>query len=304
MNTSSRLASVLLLVLAGCGDGEPSADPYACMAAGGAACFQLPASTIAAADALGKPAQAALHCSPYEVHTSVAPVTFSGRTVNSFERTMTPLVHVEAFADLGLTSLLGETISDEVGAYELTIGTMPSQLFVRTTATGALPMHLLYQRTDPAVTQHAMFELATASRDDVATSLALVGDRFAIGKSQVTGIAYDCDGNRLVNVIANLAPESAAIGHRTFEPDVRTYYIADRASPALARRVDLAQTTIAGSFTATNVAPGRHFVQLWGFVSESAVADGADGLTLLGEAELAVPATETGLLVAVHARVP
>jgi hypothetical protein len=295
---------VLVVAVAGCADDKQPADPYACMAAGGEACFQLPANPIAAADALGKPAQPALDCAPYEVKTSAAPVDFHGSTTNLLDRTTVPLVHIEAFADLAMTSLLGETISDEVGAYELTIATMPSQLFVRTTATGALPLHFLYERTEVGVTEHDMFELATASRANVASTLELVGDVFAPAASQVSGIALDCAGNRLVNVIANVAPVSAAAGAREFEPGVRTYYTIDRSTPALGRRTELMQTTLAGSFAASNVRPGRHYVQLWGFRSEAAVVDGADGLTLLGEAELLVPPTETAIFVDVHGRLP
>lgn len=291
----------LVVALAGCADDKQPADPYTCMAAGGEACFQLPATPILAADALGKPAQPVLDCAPYEVKTSAAPVTFTGTTTNALDRAPTPLVRIEAFADLAMTSLLGETISDEVGEYGLTIFAMPSQLHLRTTATGALPLHFLYERSEA---QHPSFELSTASRENLASTLELVGDRFATGASQVSGVALDCDGNRLVNVIANVAPSSAAGGERTFETGVRTYYAIDRSTPALGRRTELAQTTLAGSFTASNVTSGRHYVQIWGFRSEAAIADGADGLTLLGEAEIAVPPAETGLVVDVHARVP
>lgn len=296
-----RISIAFVAALAGCGDGGPTADPYSCMAAGGASCFELPTNPITAADALGRPAQPALDCGPYEVRTSAVPVTLAGTTRNAFDRRTVPLVHVEAFADLAMTSFLGEAISDEIGEYSLTISAMPSQVFLRTTATGALPMRVLYQRTDVAVAQHDRVELVTASRADVASALELVGDTFARGKSQVTGTAYDCNGNRLVNVIANIAPTSAFAGARTFEPGVRIYYAVERTSPALARRTQLAQTSTIGSFTATNVAAGRHYVQLWGFGSESAMASGEDGLELLGEAEILVPETETALLLGVHA---
>ena len=41
-----------------------------------------------------------------------------------------------------------------------------------------------------------------------------------------------------------------------------------------------------------------------GASAEAAVVAGADGLTLLGEAELLVPPTETAIFVDVHARLP
>lgn len=297
-----RTSFVLAVALVGCADDNQPADPYTCMAAGGAGCFQLPTKPVTATDAFGKPTQLVLDCGAYEVRTSAAPVTFTGTTVNALDRTAVPLVHVEAFADLAMTSLLAETISDELGAYSLTIPAMPSQVFARTFATGALPLHLLYKRTDVAVTEHAMTDLSTASRANLASSLELVGDQFLAGKSQVTGIALDCNGNRLVNVVANIAPASAAGGSRAFEPGVRTYYTIDRATPALGRRTQLMQTTVAGSFAATNLTSGRHYVQIWGFPAESAIAQGDDGLELIGEAEILVPSTETGIFVELHGR--
>jgi len=297
-----RTSFVLALVLVGCGDSEPTPDPYTCMAAGGAGCFQLPTRPVAAVDAYGKPTAIDLNCGPYEVATSAAPVTFRGTTVNAIDATAVPLVHVETFADLAMTSLLGETISDELGTYSLTIPAMPSQVFARTYATGTLPLHLLYERSDVAVSRHDMTELVTATRANFATMLEVVGDRFVAGKSQLLGVALDCNGNRLVNVVANVAPESGAGGSRQFEPGVRTYYTVDRATPALGRRTALMQTTIAGSFAASNLDSGRHYVQLWAFPAENAIADGDDGLELLGEAEVLVPSTETGIVVELHAR--
>jgi hypothetical protein len=297
-----RSSFVLALLAVGCGDGEPTPDPYQCMAAGGAGCFQLPTKPVTAVDAFGRPTQLVLDCGPYEMRTSAAPVTFSGTTVNAIDRTAVPLVHVETFADVAMTKLLGDTISNELGDYSFTISAMPSQVHLRTFATGALPVHALYSRADVAVTEHAMTELVTASRANLASMLELVGDRFEMGTSQVTGFALDCDGNRLVNVVANVAPASAVAGSRQFEPGVRTYYTIDRATPALGRRVQLMQTTVAGSFAASNLEAGRHYVQIWGFPAENALADGDDGLELLGEAEILVPSTETGIFVELHAR--
>src|SRR5262245_43949624 len=116
-----RTSFVLAGLLVGCGDSGPTADPYQCWSAGGAACFQLPTTPVTAVDAFGKPTQLALDCGPYEVRTSAAPVTFSGATINAIDRTPVPLVHIETFADVAMTKLLGDTISDELGDYSLTI---------------------------------------------------------------------------------------------------------------------------------------------------------------------------------------
>jgi hypothetical protein len=299
-----RTSIALLLALTACSDDEPTADAYKCAAAGGAGCFELPTRVVEATDATGAPTAPVLDCSAYEVTTAGAPVTFTGNTVHAVNKAKIGLVHVELFSDLALTTLLAETISDEMGAYTLTVDALPSQVFVRTMGADTLPVHKLYERFDVSVTQHDMHDFITTTRNAVVGILDSVGDLFMTGKTQLTGYAYDCNGNRLVNVVANIAQSSAAAGERLYEPGVRVYYYAIDTQDALylARRAQSAMTNSPGSFLATNLATGKHYVQVWGYPDDAALDNGAEGLVLLGEAEIRVPGMETATFVSVHSR--
>lgn len=297
-----RTSLVLALALAGCADDGIAADPYACVAAGGASCFELPTRPAAAVDADGRPTPAVLDCAAYQTTSSTSPVTLAGKTVNAIDRAAIGLVDIDVFADASMTDQIGEVISDDVGTYTLTIEAMPSELFARTHATGALPVHLVHERIDVAAAHADMLDLVTATRANLDMVLASVGDAARPGTSQLSGRAYDCAGHRLVNVIANVAPAAAVDGEPRFEPGVHVYYEADGPVPALGRRVDVRQTTPTGGFVATSLAPGRHVVQLWGFVDDAALASGTDGLALLAETPIVVPPDETWLFAAVHAR--
>jgi hypothetical protein len=299
-----RTSIALAVALMGCSEEEPTADAYKCAAAGGAACFELPTRVVEATDASGADTTPVLDCAAYEVTTANAPITFTGRTVHAVNKAMVPLVHVELFADLALTMLVGETISDETGNYTFMVDGLPSQVFVRTMGTDTLPSHQLYERFDVTLMQYDMHDFVTTTRSAVAAIVESVGDLFATGKTQVTGVAYDCNGNRLVNVVANIAPSSAAGGTRAYEEGVRVYYygIDAQNTAVLNRRAQASMTRSPGSFVATNLASGKHYVQVWGYPDDAALANGEFGLVLLGEAELRVPSMETAAFVSVHSR--
>ena len=297
-----KVAIVLALAVLGCTDDEPSADPYKCMAAGGGGCFEMPTQPIAAADATGAAVTPNLACGAYPVSTSAVPVMLSGYTINARTMALTPGVHVEVFSDVALTNRIGETTSSDTGGYSLAIAAMPSLVHLRTRGVGLVPLQLVHQRVDVSVSDHGDHLLHVASREDLAATLESVGDLFLPGKTQLAGVALDCDGNRLVHAIANVAPASAANGSRLFEDGVKVYYARESDAAALDRRTRLHQTTSSGGFAATNLAPGRHFVQVWGFPSESALAMGSIALELLGEVEVLAPAEESGVAVSVYGR--
>ena len=297
-----RVPLVLFAALVACSDDEPAADPYKCMAAGGGGCFEMPTKPIAAADANGNAATPVLDCAPYEVTSG--PVTFTGQTVNLLNKAATPAVKVEVFGDLQLTLPAGNATSDDAAAYSLAIDPMPSQSFWRTTSAANLPLYFAYKRVDVTNPQQDMHDVVTATRANIGGILASVGDSFLIDKSQIFGTAYDCNGNRLVNVIANVAPNSGANGSRVFETGVKIYYYAldTQNMVALHRRTQAAMTSSPGSFVATNVATGKHYLQIWGYPSEAALAEGSAALELIGEVELAVPSMETAQFTSVYGR--
>ena len=291
-----------LLALAACGADEPAADPYKCMASGGAGCFEMPTKPISAADAMGLATTPVLDCAPYEVTS--APVTFTGKTLNMINKAMTPQVRVELFADLAMTQPRGDTMSDDLADYTLAADPMPSQLFARTSSTVNLPLHFLYQRIDVSIAQQTR-DFITATRENIGGVIQTVGDSFLPGKSQFFGTAYDCNGNKLVNVIANVSPSSAANnGARVFEAGVKVYYYAldSLNDVALHRRTQARMTSSPGSFVATNIGSGKRYLQIWGFPTEAALAEGSAGLELVGELEVPVPSSESAIVVPIHGR--
>ena len=300
-----RSPVVLLIGLAfgpGCSDDGPAADPYRCIAAGGEACFELPTDVVGAADAMGAAAVPILACDNFEIATSASPIMFSGHTVDfSAADTYLPAVRVEAFGDLAFTSKIFDETSDSEGAWAAT-ASVPNLAFGRTTAAGQLPIYFLYGRIDIDDPVQDMFDVQTATRLQIAASIEVAGDRFLPGKSQVAARALDCFGNRLTNVIGNIAPASGKNGSRLFEPGVRTYYGLEGALPVLGRRTEVSQTTSTGVIGFANLAPGHHFIQLWGFPDDASLAQGSLGLELLDEKELIVFDEEAAFLVELNGR--
>ncbi len=296
-------SAVLWVVLVGCSDDGPTADPYACIAAGGEACFELPTDVIGGADASGTNVVPVLSCDSYEVVSSPSPLMFSGHTIDfGSPDTYLPDVRIESFADVAMTSQLFDVTSDAEGAWAAT-ATVPSLAFARSSATGQLPLYFLYGRIDVNDPVHDMFDIQTATRQQIAGTIEVAGDRFLPGRSQVAARAFDCVGNRVTNAVGNIAPVSGRNGSRLFESGVRTYYGIDGAVPVLGRRTEESQTTSSGIIGFTNLSPGRHFVQLWGFLDASALAKGSLGLTLLDEKDLIVFDSEAAYLLELNARI-
>lgn len=295
-----RLVALLVGVL-GCSDDGPPADPYRCMAAGGEGCFELPTDVVEAATPEGVAAAPILDCSPYQIAQSNGPIAFSGVTTDLQDTELIiPGVRVEAFSDLAMTQVLFDKTSDDSGAYSAS-AVVPSEGFARSTAAGQLPLLFLYGRIDVNLASQTL-NVQTATRLQVASLIEAVGDRFLPDKTQLASVAYDCLGNKLVNVIANLAPASGKNGSRLFEPGVRVYYGMEGPLPILARRTELFQTTTKGTLAITNIAPGRHFVQLWGFPTAGDLAKGSVGLKLLDEKEILVPDGDNGILMPLYGR--
>ena len=293
---------VLLAFVAGCPDDEPTADPYKCMAAGGAGCFEFPTDPLAAADkSTGAAVAPNLSCPAYQVVTSPGPVTLMGTTTELIQEVVVPSVRLEVFSDLAMAQPLGDTTSDDTGLYSLTIDSAPSLSFTRSSADGKLPFYFVHQRVDVSVPEHNI-EFETADRMAVGKYFESVGDRFLPNKSQIIGFALDCNGNRLINTIVNIAPSSGMNGSRLFEPGVRTYYTTASDANKLGLRTMLMQTTQTGGFAASNLAPGHHFVQMWGFPTDADLLRGGGGLKMLAELEVIVPSSEIVLVIPMYGR--
>jgi hypothetical protein len=269
---------VFLCLLAGCaGDPDP-ADPYACMAAGGAACFELPSTAVEAIDVADNPVEPALDCAPVTATSFTSAV--GGHTIDLFTGTPLPGISVQVFDDVGLTAKSDDTVSDNYG--ELTV--MPRMTVATwwTDGDGRMPLVEVEKRTADG------FDALTTTTDDITALVTSVSDRLLPNKSVVITRIRDCNGNRLLNTIINVAPATGKNGSRLFEPGVRTYYYGGE-TKQLMRRTQLAQTTRESAAVATNLSPGPQLVQLWGFPTQADELQGTVGLRLLAEVEVVVP---------------
>jgi hypothetical protein len=290
--------AIALLVLAACTDDSPAADPYQCIAAGGGGCFQLPSTRVQAAADDGTLYDPVLDCAKYEP-SALGPLTLQGESIDMFSGEPLPTVRVEMFSDVALSARLADVTSESDGHFTTDIASTPSLVFVRTTADGQHPVVRFYRRIDTSFVD--AFDVESTTKAELSSQLMTAGDQYLPGKSQLVGDVADCAGNHLMNVIANIAPSTGKNGSRLFEPGVRTYYMSDFDRRWL-RRTQGSQTTPKGAFLATNLAPGHHFVQIWGFPTDADLVLGSPGLKLLSEDEIIVPDTESALLVDAYGR--
>lgn len=278
---------VLVCLLAGCGTEADPADPYACMAAGGGACFELPTTAVEAIDVADNPVAPAFDCAP-ATGIPLTATAIGGHTIDFATAAPLPGIEVQVYDDVALTAKSDDTVSDNYA--ELTVMPRMSVAYWRTSGDGRLPVVEVAKPTADD------FAVASATKADVSALLESVSDRFLPGKSQLVANIRDCNGNRLMNTIINVAPATGRNGSRLFEPGVRTYYYAADTGQ-LMRRTQLAQTTRESAAVATNLSPGHHLVQLWGYPTAADAKQGAVGLKLLAEIEISVPDEETALIV-------
>jgi hypothetical protein len=300
-----RLGAALVVAitgLLGCTDGEPAASPYKCLAKGGVGCFEIPDDIMYAVDPSGAVVEPSLGCGPYVAIDSAAPVMLSGTTVDVNDAELAiDEVHLEAFSTVELAAPLFDVTSDASGAWSTTVASMPSQVFTRASKPGNLDLYYLYSRIDVGQpTQTIAFH--TATRAQVAGVIESVGDQFLPDKTQLSGIAYDCAGNHLASVIANASPVSAKNGSRLYESGVKTYYGPAGDAPMYIRRTELHQTSASGRFAITNLPPQKHYIQLWGFLTEDDRLREEFGLTLVAEVEIYTFNGEAGVVMPVYAR--
>lgn len=257
------------------------------MAAGGSRCFDVPSTIVEALDVADNPVTPALDCAPPSA-IPLGDVTIAGHTIDFVTRAPLPEIGVQIFEDISRSAPSVDTISDPYAELRVT-SSLPSIAHWRTHGDGRLPFLQVYLPTKDR------FDAITTTKADITALVTSVSDRIWPGKSQLIAHIRDCDGNRLLNTIINIAPATGRNGSKLFEDGVRTYYYADSGMPA--RRTQLAQTTRESAAFATNIPPGRHFVQLWGFTTQADVAQGALGLDLLAELEVVMPEGESAMLV-------
>ncbi|NVB83027.1 MAG: hypothetical protein HOV81_31910 [Kofleriaceae bacterium] len=288
--------ALVALALVGCTQGG-GANPYACMAAGGAGCFELPTAPIAAITNVPDTTPE-LDCPPYEVVQSAAPRTLRGSTFYTVTVEPARDVDVELFADAERTVSLGQTASDESADFQIDVASLPNLVAARTTKDGFLPHVHLYERLDLGLPR---LGLLTATQAQLDERLRSVGDRFLPNRSQLTVLALDCSDTPISGAIVNIAPVSGKHGSRLFVPDVRVYYTGDDAQPS--RRTELTQTETRPEVHVSNVPEGHYFVQLWGFLTEHDMLLGPQALKLLDEVEITITPGEAMYFAPLRARI-
>jgi hypothetical protein len=301
-----RLGAALVLgvtCLLGCTThDDPAASPYKCLAKGGVGCFEMPDDIMYAIDASGAVVEPSLGCGPYVAIDAPAPVTLSGTTVDADDPGLAvDGVRVQGFDNVEVTEPLFDVTSDAAGAWSATVPAMPSQAFIVTTKDGNLDLYYLYSRIDVAQPAQSL-AFHTATRAQVAAVIESVGDQFLPGTTQLSGVAYDCAGNRLASVIANASPVSAKNGSRLYEAGVKTYYGPASDTPMLERRTERHETSESGRFAIANLPPEKHYIQLWGFATEDDRLREQFGLTLVAEVEVFTFNGEAGVILPLYSR--
>src|SRR6478736_6460445 len=163
------------LVVAACGT-EPEPNPYACMAAGGDTCFELPTTAVEAIDVADNPVAPDLDCA-HITGTPIGATTVAGHTIDF--TTGAPLrgIAVQIYDDVALTAKSDDTVSDNYG--ELTVMPRMSVAYWRTDGDGRLP---LVEIAKPTADR---FDAHTTTKADISALLSSVGDRFLPAKSQL-----------------------------------------------------------------------------------------------------------------------
>lgn len=270
-----------IVLLVGCGGGKAGPDAYVrtCVKDGGETCFQVPTAPVS--DRNGAPS--VLGCGNIVPQPSLVPVTFSGKVMRYGVSTVIPNAHLEIFSDRGFQNKVGDATSAADGTYSLTLpaGT-PDLEWSRATADSTFLVTNVYQFY-PNLRQgdYTNFNPQIVTSDNIESAALLVKEIWDPSKHVIAGFVFDC--NRVIVEHAEVVVSTTS-GTRTFVDGVSTYYGVPGAIPIVAPPDQRGDTNDNGAFAVFHLPPDQTFyIQVWGFVSASAMSSGADGLTLLQE---------------------
>lgn len=298
------------LFVAACGDdggaavdaGGPDAGPK-CEDYGGAPCFELPPSEAMAYDSATMTLVAADWACAKDVPMPAAgPVTVSG-VIEDFQ-TSDPVdgATIDAFTGLDFSTPLatdGPTPQD--GTYTMTMatGAMSLMNFRTSKAGAALDTYALNVEVD-IVNGETNFTRGSVSLLTANALPAFIGVTRTDGLGVLAGVARDCQGREVANVIATVS-STTSVGDvaPTFVPGALVFYFQGQdADPNLPtrRRVTMTEnfkkTQDDGLFVIIEIPPttggATYFLQTWGFKTAADVAMGMAGLSLLSELEAPV----------------
>ena len=271
-----------LVALVGC-----SSDPVhvpTCQVEGGSACFQLPTDTIQTRD--GAPSK--LGCSNFVPVPSTNAVAVSGNLMKYGVSVVVPDATVAFYGtpDYATPVATATTAADGTWSLTLPAGT-PSIVYTQVSASGFLDTRSYFiglDLTKPTITN---FNGRIVTSDNIESAALLVKENWDPTKTVFLGTALDCNG---VIVEHAAAVVSSTSGSRTFVKGVAVYYSAPGAVPLAVPPDERGDTNDNGEFAFFHMPLNTMlYGQLWGFTDAAALAQGADGLTLLAEFPVIAP---------------
>lgn len=278
------LSCGIVLVIA-CGGDKAGPDAYVktCVKDGGESCFQIPTGVVTNRD--GMPS--ALGCNGPTTAAAPVPVTFSGKIVGYGSSAGIPSAMLTLYSDIHLQTQVGSATAAADGTYSLTLakGT-PDLMWSRGSAAGFLDTYVYWFHPNLAMGNYTGFNGQLVTSDNIESAALLVKEIWDPTKHVIAGTVLDC--NRVIVQHAEVVVSSTS-GSRTFVDGISTYYGVPGAVPIVAPPDQRGDTNDNGAFAIFHLPPDQPlYVQAWGFTSDAAVAQGADGLTLLQETPINV----------------
>ncbi len=289
------LFTMALIYVAACSDTSKPAEPDAagpdCVSNGGADCFALPTAGVKDKDG----AAPDFSCGTVAIETGTAEIALSG-TIEDFQ-SGDPVddVLLEAFTAFDFGDVFASVTSDTNGnfAVSLPVGAKSRMHFRTSKPEAALDTYALNINIDTSAATITNFNRGSVSILTANALPAFIGVTRSAGLGVVAGVANDCAGKTLENVIATVS-SSSSVGNvaPTFLPGPQVYYFSNGSTQLPVRRTTRNVSNPNGLFVLIEMpptAPGQTvFLQVWGFLTDADAAQGMAGLKLLGELETPV----------------
>ena len=284
-------AALSLLTVAACGGDDGGGSPDAntinqdCKSMGGEACFQLPTAPMINSDG----APSSLGCSAYVPRTSTSVVNFTGKVIFFGTNNAIAGAQIDVYNSISYQTPVASATSAADGTYTLTIPAGSNDVFWTSVAgPGALTAYAHDFRADLFNGDVPDFNLRLFTPANIEGATGLVGGMWDTSRAVFAGYAVDCDKRVIEHAVAVV---SSTQGTRTFVAGPQVYYGAPGAVPLAVPPTDRADTNDNGIVAILGLPPGDNLhLQLWGFRDAAALAQGADGLSLIADHPLHVVA--------------
>lgn len=267
----------------------PDAANTACKDMGGSACFNLPTGPMTNRNGMAS----ALGCGAFVPTPAPSPVTFTG-TVKVFgQSVVVPNASIKVYSSVDYATPVATATSAADGTYSLTVPTgTPNQLFGDFEAANYLSVYPHYVRANLSMGNISMYALSVVTSDIIDGASLLVKENWDPTSAVFAGTALDCDGVIVEHAEVVL---SATAGQRDFVPGVSVYYGAAGAVPLAVPPDQRADTNDNGAFAIYHLKEGApYYVQMWGFIDQTAQAQGEAGLTMVAEEQIHVVTNTAG----------